>query len=95
MTTLETFPFTIERTVTIHVRRYTPGHPGRVGGAPEDCAPPQAPEIEVDAVLTDGNMWLCVTLSPEELDDVRAEYEDRMANAAADDFVGSDRRDDR
>lgn len=29
---------------------YYPGHPGRISGPPEDCEPPEGPEVEVLAL---------------------------------------------
>ena len=48
--------------------KYIPGDPGRLSGPPEDCYPPEPPEVEiVSAVDPDGNQ---VELTSAEVDKV-------------------------
>lgn len=39
----------VETEVTV-VYSYTPGSPGKLSGPPEDCYPPEGPEVDIEAV---------------------------------------------
>jgi len=72
---LRTFPFVLDREVTVRVHRYSPGRRGRVSGPPEDCYEAEASEIEADAIDASGHVY---ELTAEELAAVRDEYEDHL-----------------
>jgi hypothetical protein len=89
----DTFEMEIVRTVTVTVLGYAPARPGRINADPDSCYPPEPEEFECEAHDADGRP---VALTPEEIDDARRQYLDRIeADADNYDADAFDRENDR